>query len=181
MVGLAIAFWANKALLRIYLPADSTDLNISTLPDFRILVFTLGVTVLTGIVFGLVPALQTTRPDVGRVLKDEAGGRSGRRPRGIEENTGGRPGSSFPVVAHWRGPVSAQFEEPEQPRPGIPVERLVGFNIDPSRGGYTPERSKIYYQQLTSALGSIPGVESVGLASMRILENSEWDSSMTVA
>jgi hypothetical protein len=65
--------------------------------------------------------------------------------------------------------------------PGFPVERLVGFNIDPSRGGYTPERSKIYYQQLTSAPGSIPGVESVGLASMRILENSEWDSSMTVA
>src|SRR5205823_11752312 len=73
IAGLAIAFWADKALLRIYLPADSTDLNISTLPDFRILVFTLGVTVLTGIVFGLVPAFQTTRPDVGRVLKDEAG------------------------------------------------------------------------------------------------------------
>src|SRR5438094_849782 len=83
IVGLAIAFWADKALLSIYLPADSTDLNITTLPDFRVLVFTLRVTILTGIVFGLVPALQTTRPEVRRVLNDEAatpvgGGHAGR-------------------------------------------------------------------------------------------------------
>lgn len=64
--------------------------------------------------------------------------------------------------------------------PGFPVDRLVGFNIDPSLGGYTPAREKIYLQQLTSSLGAIPGVQSVGLASMRILEDNEWDSSMTV-
>ena len=52
LVGLAIAFWADKALLRIYLPSDSTGLNIATLPDLRILIFTLGVTILTGVVFG---------------------------------------------------------------------------------------------------------------------------------
>ena len=56
----------------------------------------------------------------------------------------------------------------------------MGFNIDPSLSGYTPERAKIFYQQLTDNLSSIPGVQSVGLASMRILENNEWDSSMTV-
>jgi predicted permease len=41
------------------------------------------------------------------------------------------------------------------------------------------ERLKMFYQQLTDSLSSIPGVQSVGLASMRILENNEWDSSMT--
>ena len=64
--------------------------------------------------------------------------------------------------------------------PGFPVERLVGFNIDPSLSGYPPERAKIFFQQLTQNLSLIPGVQSVGLASMRILENNEWDSSMTV-
>ncbi len=64
--------------------------------------------------------------------------------------------------------------------PGFPAERLVGFQIDPSRSGYTPERATLFYQQLTDSLGSIPGVQSVGLASMRILENNEWDSSVTV-
>jgi len=74
LVGLALAFWADKALMAIYLPSDSTDMKISTLPDLRILVFTLGVTILTGVVFGLVPALQTNRPDVGSFRKDQAGG-----------------------------------------------------------------------------------------------------------
>jgi len=50
----------------------------------------------------------------------------------------------------------------------------VGFNIDPSLNGYTPERMKVFYPQLSDSLASIPGVQSVGLASMRILEDNEW-------
>src|SRR5207245_822863 len=73
ILGLALAFWADKALMAIYLPSDSGELNISTTPDFRVLLFTLAVTVLTGLVFGLAPALQATRPDVGKTLKDQAG------------------------------------------------------------------------------------------------------------
>ena len=60
------------------------------------------------------------------------------------------------------------------------MERLIGFNLDPSLAGYTPERTKIFYQRLTDSLSSIPGAQSVGVASMRILQDDEWDSSMTV-
>src|SRR2546426_10327125 len=62
--------------------------------------------------------------------------------------------------------------------PGFPVERLVGFNIDPALGGYTLERSKIFYQRLTESLRSIPGGQSVGLAGVRILANNEWGNGM---
>jgi ABC-type antimicrobial peptide transport system permease subunit len=83
LTGLALAFWADKALMAVYLPADSSGLSISTVPDARILLFTLAVTIVTGILFGLVPALQTTKPDIGRTLKDEAsavvGGHGGLR------------------------------------------------------------------------------------------------------
>jgi predicted permease len=180
IAGLAIAFWADKALLRIYLPADSTNLNISTLPDFRILVFTLGVTVLTGVVFGLVPAFQTTRPDVGRVLKDEAGAVVGGGHAGLRKTLVVAQVALSLLLLIGAGLFLRSLKNLSNLGPGFPVERLVGFNIDPSLGGYTPERSKIYYQQLTNALSSVPGVASVGLASMRILENDEWDSSMTV-
>jgi len=181
LVGLALAFWADKALLRIYLPSDSTGLNITTLPDLRILLFTLGVTILTGLVFGLVPALQTTRPDVGRVLKDEAGA--------VVGGGGHNRLRKTLVVAQvalslllliGAGLFLRSLENLSNLGPGFPVDKLVGFNIDPSLGGYTPEREKIYLQQLTNALSSIPGVKSAGLASMRILEGNEWDSSMTV-
>src|SRR2546430_15267160 len=62
--------------------------------------------------------------------------------------------------------------------PGFSAERLVGFNIDPSLSGYKGEKLKAFYRQLTDSLSAVPGVQSVGLASVRIMENNEWDSSM---
>ncbi|HEX8764094.1 MAG TPA: ABC transporter permease, partial [Candidatus Acidoferrum sp.] len=180
LVGLALAFWADRALMRIYLPSDSTDLNISTLPDFRILVFTLGVTILTGVLFGLVPALRTTRPDVGRVLKDEAGAVVGGGHAGLRKALVVAQVALSLLLLIGAGLFLRSLGNLSNLGPGFPVDRLVGFNIDPSLGGYTPEREKIYLQQLTSSLSAIPGVQSVGLASMRILEDNEWDSSMTV-
>jgi ABC-type antimicrobial peptide transport system permease subunit len=129
LAGLAVAFWADRTLMKIYLPSDSGGMNISSLPDFRILLFNLAVTILTGVFFGLVPALQTTKPNIAGTLKDP--------------------------------------------------QRLVGFQIDPSLGGYTSERMKVFYPKLSESLRSIPGVQSVGLASVRILEDNEWDSSMS--
>ncbi|HKW65306.1 MAG TPA: ABC transporter permease [Candidatus Acidoferrum sp.] len=180
LVGLALAFWADKALMRIYLPSDSANLNISTAPDFRILVFTIGLTVLTGVLFGLVPALQTTRPDVGRVLKDEAGAVVGGGHTGLRKTlVVAQVGLSL-LLLIGAGLFLRSLKNLSNLGPGFPVDRLVGFQIDPALGGYTPEREKIYLDQLTNTLSSIPGVKSVGLASMRILEDNEWDSSMTV-
>src|SRR5580692_4771012 len=64
--------------------------------------------------------------------------------------------------------------------PGFPAQNLVGFEIDPSFSGYSVPRMKVFYPQLLESLASIPGVQSTGLASVRILEDNEWDSSMTV-
>src|SRR5262249_14497103 len=64
--------------------------------------------------------------------------------------------------------------------PGFPVERLIGFNLDPSLNGYKPDRAKLFYQRLTESVSALPGVQSVGLATVRILEGNEWDSSVTV-
>ena len=64
--------------------------------------------------------------------------------------------------------------------PGFSSERLIGFNIDPTLTGYTSERIKLFYQQLIDRTQTIPGVSSVSLASVRILENNEWDNSALV-
>jgi predicted permease len=180
LAGLAFAFWADKALMAIYLPADSAGLRISTAPDSRILLFTFAVTIVTGLIFGLVPALQTTKPDIVRVLKNQAGA--------VVSGGHGRLRKTL-VVAQvalslllliGAGLFLRSLNNLSSLGPGFPADRLVGFNIDPSLGGYTPERAKIFYQQLTDNLSSIPGIQSVALASVRILENDEWDSGMTV-
>jgi predicted permease len=181
LAGLAVAFWADRALMKIYLPSDSGGMNISSAPDLRILLFNLAVTVLTGVIFGLVPALQTTKPNIAGTLKDQAGAVVGggghhRLRKGL-------------VVAQvtlsllllvGAGLFVRSLANLRDLGPGFPAERLVAFQIDPSLSGYTVEHMKVFYPQLSDALRSIPGVQSVGLASMRILEDNEWDSSMSV-
>jgi predicted permease len=179
LLGLALAFWADKALMALYLPSDSTSLNISTSPDLRILLFTLGVTVLTGLVFGLAPALQATRPDVGKTLKDQAGAVVGGGHGRLRNALVVTQVALSLLLLIGAGLFLRSLKNLSNLRPGFLPERLVGFNIDPSLNGYSVERLKVFYQQLTDNLASIPGVQSVGLASMRIMENNEWDSSMT--
>src|SRR5712692_2079968 len=180
IAGLALAFWADKALMALYLPDDSSNLTISTAPDFRILLFTLGVTILTGVIFGLVPALQATKPDVDRTLKDQAGAVVGGGHGRLRKALVVAQVALSLLLLIGAGLFLRSLKNLRNLGPGFPAERLVGFDVDPSRGGYTVERSKIFYQQLTDTLAAIPGVESTAIASMRIMENNEWDSGMTV-
>ncbi len=64
--------------------------------------------------------------------------------------------------------------------PGFPTERLLAFNLDPSLNAYKVDQSKVFYKQLTEELGALPGVKAVGLASVGILQDNEWDSGVTV-
>jgi predicted permease len=180
VLGLLLAISTDKVLMS-FLPPETASLNIATMPDWRILSFTIGVSLLTGILFGLIPALQATRADVAPTLKDQAGAVVG----------GGAP------VRFRKALVTAQvtlslllligaglfirsLQNLRNLGPGFAPENLVAFNIDPSLNGYDAPRAKAFYQRLSDNLGSIPGIRSVGLAAMRILEDNEWDSGLTV-
>jgi predicted permease len=180
ILGLLLAISLDKLLLR-FLPPEMVNLTIATVPDWRILMFTTGVSLVTGILFGLIPALQATRADVAPTLKDQAGAVVG----------GGAP------VRFRKALVTAQvtlslllligaglfirsLANLRNLGPGFAPENLMAFNIDPSLNGYDAPRAKAFYQRLSDNLGSIPGIRSVGLASMRILEEGEWDSALTV-
>lgn len=180
LAGLAFAFWADRALMALYLPSDSGGLNISTSPDLRILLFTLTITLMTGIIFGLVPALKATKPDVGRTLKDQAGAVVGSGHAGLRKSLVVAQVSLSLLLLVGAGLFLRSLRNLSDLGPGFPVQRLIGFNIDPSLDGYKPDREKIFLQQLTDSISSLPGVQSVGLAAVRILEDNEWDSSMTV-
>ena len=179
VLGLALAFWADKALMAVYLPSDSGNLNISTAPDLRILAFTLAMTVVTGVIFGLAPALQATRPDVGRTLKDQAGAVVGGGHGRLRNALVVTQVALSLLLLIGAGLFLRSLKNLSNLGTGFPAERLVGFKIDPSLNGYTPQQLNGFYQQLTGDLGAIPGVKSVAVASMRIMENNEWDSGLT--
>jgi predicted permease len=180
LAGLAFAFWADKALLAVYLPSDATNLNISSVPDLRILLFTFSVTILTGIIFGLVPALRTTKPNIAGTLKDQAGAVVGGGHNGLRKGLVVAQVTLSLLLLVGAGLFVRSLANLRNLGPGFPAEKLVGFNVNPSLNGYTPERLKVFYPQMADALRSLPGVQSVGLAAVRILEDNDWESSMTV-
>jgi predicted permease len=180
LLGLVLATSTNRALLA-FLPPDTASLNLSTAPDLRILLFTASVAGLTGILFGLAPALQGTRPNLAPTLKDQAGavlggGAQVRLRKGLV--TAQVTLSLLLLIG--AGLFIRSLRNLHDLGPGFPRDHLLAFNIDPSLNGYDVERSKGFYRQLTDSVSAIPGVRAAGLASLRILEDNEWDSSVTV-
>ena len=180
VAGVALAFWADKLLMAAYLPSDSQGLKISTSPDVRILAFSLGVTVLTGILFGLAPALRASRPNVASTLKDQAGAVLGGANVGLRKALVVAQVTLSLLLLIGASLFVKSLNNLRNLGPGFPVERLIGFSLDPALNGYKPDRAKLFYERLTDSLSALPGVQSVGLATVRILEGNEWDSSVTV-
>jgi predicted permease len=179
-LGVLLALWTNRLLMTL-LPPETISLKLSTTPDLRVLGFTIAISFLTSILFGLLPALQGTRPDVAPTLKDQVSG-----------IVGGGAQVSFRkglVVAQvslsllllvGAGLFVRSLRNLRELGPGFPTDNLVSFNIDPSMNGYGTEKAKLFYQQLTDAVKSVPGVGSVGVAAKVILEGDEWDNWVTV-
>jgi len=179
--GLLVAVWADHLLLAAYLPTDAAgQLAISASPDLRILTFTLVTMLVTALVFGLAPALRSSNGSVAPTLKDQAGSVVGGSNVAFRKLLVGVQVTLSLLLLIGAGLFLRTLTNLRSLGPGFPVERLIGFKLDPSLNGYTGDRSKIFFKALTEDLQVIPGVKSVGLASMRILEDDEWDSTVTV-
>ncbi len=180
MLGLMLAFWADQFLLRAYLPQEATgNLDISAVPDFRVLGFTFVVMLVTALVFGLMPAIRSSRAALATTLKEQTGSVLGGNVILRKVLVAVQVTLSL-LLLIGAGLFVRTLSNLRDLGPGFNVDRLVGFNLDPSLNGYSSDRAKAFYERLSDELAAIPGVRSVGLASMRILEDDEWDSSMTV-
>jgi len=180
LLGLLLANWTDHALLG-FLPQDTGAVNLSTTPDPRILSFATGVSLLTGLIFGLVPALQATRPDVAPVLKDTVGGivGGGTHVRVRKALVAAQVMLSL-LLLIGAGLFIRSLRNLRDMGPGFGTGNLVAFDLDPSLNGYNSDRCKLFYRRLSSELNALPGVRSTGLARVRILASNEWDSSATV-
>ena len=177
--GIALAIWMDRGLLK-FLPTRDTPLTISTMPDWRILLFTLGVSLLTGVVFGLVPALQSTRPQLAGTLKDQVGSIAGGTAVGLRKALVAAQVTLSLLLLIGAGLFIRSLSNLRQLDPGFRTANLLEFAIDPTLNGYPQARSLDFYRQLQESLEGIPGVQSASLAIVPVLTGNEWDNTMAV-
>jgi predicted permease len=179
-VGLALAFVLTKGLLSL-IPQEGQPLLIDAHPDVRILAFTLVLTAVTAIIFGLLPAVRASRPDPWTTLKDTVGSIAG---------AGGslflRKGLVAVQVAlsflllFGAGLFVRSLQNLQTTETGVALDNLVTFQVSPDLNGYDDKRTMLFYTQLLERLRSSPGVKSAGYANVPILSGDEWDSTTSV-
>ena len=177
--GIVVSIWVARGLLR-FIPQESTDPLINTTPDARILLFTFALSIVTGILFGLAPAWQTTNPDVAPTLKDQAGNVMGGGNVMLRKSLVTAQVALSLLLLIGAGLFARSLQNLRNLDSGMKLEQLVAFDVNPSLAGYDAARTRAFYQQLLERLGSNPGVSGTALADVRVLARNDWESTVTV-
>ena len=162
LIGLGVSVWLLKLLIAIS-PANSPRVKEIGI-DWRVFSFALGVTVLAGLLFGLVPALHTSRPDLNETLKE-----SGRQ--GGPGSSRNRVGSflivseialSFILLAS-AGLLIKSFINLRRIDPGFTPDNVLALRLAVTSPSYdSNEKRAQLWRQLVEQVKATPGVESVG-------------------
>jgi len=179
LAGLGLAVWIDHTLIG-FLPESTTPLGISSTPDWRILMFNIALSVVTGVVFGLIPALQSTRPDLAPTLKDQANAVVGGSSVLLRKSLVVAQVSLSLLLLIGAGLFIRSLRNLKDLDPGFRTTNLLAFKVDPALNGYKEERSLAFYRNLYQSLNAVPGVENASLAVMPVLEGDEWDQWVTI-
>jgi predicted permease len=180
LLGILLAAALTRSLLAL-IPSEGSPLLISSTPDLRILAFTFGLACLTGVIFGLLPALRASRVDLWTTLKETVGSIAG---------SGGslflRKGLVTAQVAlsflllFGAGLFVRSLDNLKTTDTGVALDNLVTFQLSPALNAYTDEKTMQFYRELQDRLRASPGVKSAAFATVPILSGNEWDSTTSV-
>jgi predicted permease len=160
-VGLLLALWIVRLLLALKPPIDfplALDVGI----DWRVLLFSLAVSLAAGVVFGLAPSLQATRPNLVRALKDTAaqGGAVKTRLRSLLVVA--QIAISL-IVLIAAGLVVRTLQQLQTMNPGFDPQNALTMSFDLGLQGYDEPRGQQFYKQLIERVQSVPGIESAAI------------------
>ncbi|HXG90118.1 MAG TPA: ABC transporter permease [Vicinamibacterales bacterium] len=163
-VGVLLAYWTSDVLMAFAPPTDM-PISFGLGVDATTVGYAAVVSLVTGVLFGLAPAWQVSRPDTAHALKEEAGrGSSGGR-------TSHRLRSTL-VVAQiavclvlliGAGLFMRSLQAAYDLQPGFDPDGLLVASVDLFPNGYTPATGRQFHHRLTEAIAALPGVQSVAL------------------
>ena len=178
LAGLFVAYEGSRTILALAFP-NAPHLPIHATPSLPVLGFAFALSLLTGVVFGIVPALITSHSDPAEAL------------RGANRTT--KDQSSLPqrwlivvqaalslALLVGAGLMTKSLRNMEHQDFGIQTENRYVVHLDPAGAGYTPAKLPALYRTLEERFGAIPGVQNVGLALYSTLEGNNWGEGVRV-
>jgi predicted permease len=179
IAGLVVAHW-TLALILALMPARAAE-SMQFSIDGTVVLFTAGRSIATGVLFGLFPALHSTRPDLVSTLKGQSG-----QPSGARGAKWFRVGLATAQIALSMTLLAAaglfvkSLLNVSRVDLGLRSDNMLTFGVSPSLNGYPPDRTRVLIQRLESELASVPGVTGVTAATVPVLAGSNWGNDVAV-
>jgi predicted permease len=177
--SLVVAWWTMNVIGSL-LPPETADVFSMSL-DGTVLGFTALLSLGTGLVFGMYPALHATRPDLVTILKNTSGQAAGSR-TAVRFRTGlvvGQVALAMTLLV-LSGLFIKSLVNVSRVDLGMDPTGLVTFRIAPELNGYSFEESADFFRRVRDELTALPGVSSVSSALVPVLANSSWGTDVAV-
>jgi predicted permease len=179
-LGLAFAYFGVQVLLGLMPKTSWMQVSITVSPDVRLLGFTFGVTLLTAVLFGIVPALRSTRPDLVPALKEDAAGATGAPRITLRKALVVVQVALSLLLLVGAGLFVRSLGNLREIDLGFRPERTIIVTIDPTGNGYQGQRLRDFYERLRAGALRLPGVQSASLARIAPLSGARWNNGISV-
>jgi predicted permease len=169
VLALGIAWWGSAALVRMISTGD-LPLPLDVRPDWRIFAFTSAVSLLTGILFGLAPALRGTRVDPGPAMKE--GARNATQSSRVLDRLLVITQVALSVVLMiGAGLFVRTLQNLWSVNMGYERDNVLMFSVDAKLAGYPPDRAAAVYRELLQRLQALPDVRSASASIVRPVDD----------
>jgi len=181
VAGLLVAYWTIRGIIASLPERQASSGIISTDLDPRILLFCLALSIVTGILFGLYPAIQASKGDVVGALKEQSGQSTSTRVAGFFRKSLVTMQMAISLLLLISAALFAKtLVNLSSIDLGIQIDNIVTFGTNPRLNRYTSERAAQFYQQLTERLSAVPGVTLVTAARVPAVAGSSSSTTLTV-
>ena len=179
LAGLLVSRWTLTGIAALLPPEAAATVPSSI--DGSVLLYALALSLGTGLVFGLYPALHSTRPDLVGVLKGHSG-----QPSGARAASRFRTGLATSQIALSMALLAAaglftkSLYNVSRVDLGLATDRLVTFGVSPALNGYPKAQSLGFFERVEAALAALPGARSVSASTVSLIAGNNWNNSMRV-
>ena len=172
LAGLAVAYAGTKALLAMAFP-DARNLPIDATPSLPVLAFAFGLSLVTGLIFGVAPAWVTSHSQPADALRG-SNRTTGDRASWVQRSLVVLQAALSLVLLVGAGLMAKSLSRLENQDFGVVTENRLVAHFSPENAGYKPEQLQALYDKIDQDMHALPGVEKAALSLYTPLEGNNW-------